>query len=300
VITGYNGAIKNIQLQYGDQMLPASNVLGGLISTMSGGTIDQTSAATMASGLVGDKELDCSQSDMGYTPVLSAHYRTGKFDFAARYEFKTRLRLKNDTETNSTGISQFDDGKSVAADIPAMLALGVQYSIIPSLRFNVGGNLNFDKQSSQYNSATGKNDKQDYLKNNPWEFMAGLEYDINKIFTVSGGVNTTTFGFGKSANYISDMSFTTNSCSVGLGGRIHINDRMSFDLAVFRTFYSHLTKSSADYAGVGATYYKRLSPMAALMPALAANLTEDKLKTPGSDNFYRKSFVMGIGFNIDF
>jgi long-subunit fatty acid transport protein len=237
---------------------------------------------------------------MGYTPVLSAHYRTGKFDFAARYEFKTRLRLKNDTETNSTGISQFDDGKSIAADIPAMLALGVQYSIIPSLRFNVGGNFYFDKQSSQYNSATGKNDKQDYIKNNPWEFMAGLEYDINKIFTVSGGVNTTTFSFGKSANYISDMSFTTNSCSVGLGGRIHINDRMSFDLAIFRTFYSHLTKSSADYAGVGATYYKNLSPMAALMPALAANLTEDKLKTPGSDNFYRKSFVMGIGFNIDF
>jgi hypothetical protein len=52
-----------------------------------------------------------------------------------------------------------------------------------------------------------------------------------------------------------------------------------------------------DYNNVGYGLYQKI---AAAAPALAAGLSPDMLKTPGKDNFFRKSFVAGIGFNYAF
>jgi len=296
----YTGSIKDIQLQYAGNMVPAANVLGGIISTLSGGTIPVATGTSMAAGLVGDKELDCSQSDFAYTPILSVHYETGKLDLSARYEFNTRVRLTNDTKSNNTGISQFDNKKVVAADIPAIAALGGQYKLLPNLRVSAGYNYFFDKQAKEYNSATDRNDKQDYIDGNTWEFLGGVEYDINDKLTVSTGANTTTYGFGDEKKYISDMSFTTNSVSFGIGCRYHINSKMSVDIAALNTFYSKLTKEMKDYDNVGASYYAKLAPMAQAIPALAQKISLDKLQIPGKDVYSRKSLVFGVGFNYDF
>ena len=40
-------------------------------------------------------ELSCDQSGLGFTPILAVDYKTGKWNFSAKYEFKTRMRLKN-------------------------------------------------------------------------------------------------------------------------------------------------------------------------------------------------------------
>lgn len=48
-----------------------------------------------------DIELNSDQSGIGFTPILSIDYKTGRWNFAAKYEFKTRLRLK------STSVNQF-------------------------------------------------------------------------------------------------------------------------------------------------------------------------------------------------
>lgn len=42
-----------------------------------------------------DIELSCDQSGIGFTPILGVDFKTGKWNFSAKYEFKTRLRLKN-------------------------------------------------------------------------------------------------------------------------------------------------------------------------------------------------------------
>lgn len=288
VNNSYEGGIYNINLKYGGNVLPAAQVLGGIISNVSGGTIDAAAGTAMAGKIVGDKELNCKQTDFAYTPIVSVHYETGKFDFAARYEFRTKVALENDTEINTTGIAQYNDGLTVRNDIPAMLAVGGQYKILPSLRFSLGYNLFFDKQAKQFGN------KQDFIDNNTWEGLAGLEYDINKSFTVSCGVNTTTYGYTDA--YISDMNLTTDSVNIGVGGRYNINDRMSVDVAFYKSFYSDYTKTSDDYAGVGHTYYTALSSMASLFPGL----TEDALKTPGTETYSRNSFVIGVGFNISF
>lgn len=40
-------------------------------------------------------ELSCDQSGIGFTPMIGVDFKTGRWNFSAKYEFKTRLRLKN-------------------------------------------------------------------------------------------------------------------------------------------------------------------------------------------------------------
>lgn len=279
VLNIYEGGLRNISLSYAAD----PSVLGPYAAALS--------------AFAGDKELDCTQKDIVLTPVIGIDVNYGKFNFAGRYEFRGDVDLENSTKKNTTGMAQYDDKAVVSSDIPALLALGVRYSLLPQFRVMVDYNLYFDKQSNVYNSLTGKDDKTSLIDSNPYEVLAGLEYDLNKKWTVSGGVQFTRFGYGKKAEYISDMSFNPSSVSVGLGCRYKLNDRISFDFGVFKTFYEHINKEMADYNNVGASLYQKI---AAAAPALAGSFSAEMLKTPGKDNFFRKSFVAGIGFNYAF
>lgn len=44
-----------------------------------------------------DIELNCNQSGFGFTPIIGIDYKTKHWNFAAKYEFKTRIRLKNES-----------------------------------------------------------------------------------------------------------------------------------------------------------------------------------------------------------
>lgn len=300
----YVGSLKNIQLQYAGQMLPAANVLGTAVSMISGGLVPVETAVGMVGDLVSDKSLDAHQKDIAWTPVVSVDYRTGKFNFSARYEFNTKVRLNNDTKSNTTGISQFDDGKEVASDIPANLNLGAEYSVRPNFRVALGFNYYFDKQSKQYNNETGLNDKQNYLKHNSFEILGGLEYDLSKVVTLSIGANSNTFGFGNDAKYISDLSYTTSSISGGLGARINATKKIAVDLGIYKTFFLHFTKEQADYGGNGSLIASKLAPvlgqLAPAVPGLAEKLDIKNLQIPGQDDFYRTSIVAGVGVTFKF
>lgn len=304
VTNSYDGSLSDIQLGYGGKMLPAANVLGAAISQLSGGKIPAETATSMAAGLVGDKRLDVSQKDIAFTPIISVNYKTGKFNFSGRYEFNTSVRLKNDTKDNSTGIAQFDDNKIIAADIPGSLNLGAEYAVLRNLRIAAGFNYYFDKQSKQYNSETDRNNKQDYLKHNSFEFLGGIEYDVCEVVTLSLGANTSTFGFGDEARFISDMSFTTSSVSTGPGARFHVTPKIALDLGLYKTFFTHFNKEHSDYGGNGAALANKLKPLlgqlAAVNPDLAGKVDLSKLSIPGKDEFYRKSFVAGVGLTVAF
>lgn len=51
-----------------------------------------------------DIELNCDQSGIGFTPILSVDYRTGRWNFATKYEFRTRMRLKNKSVNQAPSI----------------------------------------------------------------------------------------------------------------------------------------------------------------------------------------------------
>ena len=249
------------------------------------------------SAMMGDKELECTQTDLAWTPILSIDYKVGIFNFAAKYEFNTKVRLTNDTEDGKdAGMLQFqDDKKGMASDIPALLAIGAQVNLLPCLRVNVGFHTFFDKDAKFYNSLTDANDRQNSIKNNSHEILAGVEYDLNDKFTLSAGGQITRFGWDDNLTFITDQSFNVDSYSLGAGIRYNLSDRISIDAAVFKTFYDRCDKSWSDYANAGASLWARLQAAGVPLP-----VTADALKIEGKDSFYRTNTVFGVGLNFAF
>ncbi len=234
-------------------------------------------------------ELSCDQSGVGFTPIIGVDFKTGRWNFAAKYEFKTRIRLKNKSvnQTPSIGnlpdnlrnayiaggvpeqaanailsnpviqgamgqlktqfdsklegaIGEYEDGKKIAGDIPAYLALGVGYSPVNTVRVNVGFHWFDDKHATSYNN------RQEKLKRGTLEYNAGVEVDVNKKITLSTGWQNTNYGLPDenldtptSKRYMDDKSFVVSSNSAAIGGVYHINKKMDLNVAYFHTFYQH-------------------------------------------------------------
>ena len=249
-----------------------------------------------------DIELSCDQSGFGVTPIIGVDFKTGRWNFSAKYEFKTRLRLKNksvnqapsignlpgnlsptmvrmltqryiaagmfsaqevtaatekakettaavlhnstpammglkqqfDTKLNEA-IGEYEDGKTVSGDIPALLTLGAGYKPIDALRINVGFHWFDDKH------ATTHNNRHKLLNRGTLEWSAGAEYDVNKKFTVSAGWQNTSYGM--SEEYMDDKSFVVSSNSAAVGGMVHLSKKMDLNVAYFHTFYKHFKTS---------------------------------------------------------
>ena len=54
-------------------------------------------------------ELSCDQSGLGFTPMLGIDFKTGRWNFSAKYEFKTRMRLKNKSVNQAPSIGNLAD-----------------------------------------------------------------------------------------------------------------------------------------------------------------------------------------------
>ena len=225
-------------------------------------------------------ELSCDQSGLGFTPMLGIDFKTGRWNFAAKYEFKTRIRLKNKSvnQTPSIGnlpdnlrnayiaggvpeqaadailsnpviqgamgqlktqfdsklegaIGEYEDGKKIAGDIPAYLAVGVGYSPVDAVRVNVGFHWFDDKNATSYKNRNKELDR------GTLEYNAGIEVDVNKKITLSTGWQNTNYGL--SDEYMDDKSFVVSSNSAAIGGVYHINKKMDLNVAYFHTFYQH-------------------------------------------------------------
>ena len=236
-----------------------------------------------------DIELSCDQTGLGFTPMIGVDFKTGRWNFSAKYEFKTRMRLKNKSvnQTPSIGnldgnlrnaylaggvpeaaadailsnqnvqgattmlkkqfnaelgeaIGEYEDGKKIEGDIPALLTVGVGYKPIDDLRINVGFHWFDDKHATSYNN------RQEKLDRGTFEYSAGVEYDLNKKFTVSTGWQRTSYGM--TDDYMDDKSFVVSSNSVGVGGVVHLSKKMDLQVAYFHTFYDTMKTQKSDYS----------------------------------------------------
>ncbi len=239
-------------------------------------------------------ELSCDQSGLGFTPIIGVDFKTGRWNFSAKYEFKTRMRLKNksvnqipsignlsdnlrkayiaggvpeqaadnilnnqvvqgamlqlktqfDTKIDEA-LGEYEDGKKIAADIPAYLTIGAGYSPVDAVRINVGFHWFDDKHATSYNNRNKK------LKRGTLEYNAGVEVDVCKKITLSTGWQSTNYGL--SDEYMDDKSFVTSSNSAAVGGVYHISKKMDLNVAYFHTFYQH--KKTSEKVNTGTGYY---------------------------------------------
>ena len=208
--------------------------------------------------------LLCNQSSVGIAPVIGADYKAGRFNFAAKYEFKTQIRMKNESTvfeaSEIAAVNKFRDSEEVNEDAPAQLALGAQWAPIDQVRVNVGWHHFFDKDAEWYNNA------QDLLDHDSNEYLAGVEWDINDRLTISGGMQLTRYGL--SDQYMNDMSFVVNSYSLGLGFNYKANDKLVLKAGYFQTNYDHYKRENYPAEGF-------------------------------SDDFTRTNRVLGVGCEIN-
>lgn len=209
--------------------------------------------------------LLCNQDGVGIAPIIGVHYKVSNFNFAAKYEFKTQIRMKNESTVNEASeiaaVNKFRDGEKVNEDSPALLTIGAQWKPIDVVSLNLGWHHYFDKDANWYNNT------QDLLRHNTNEFLAGVEWDITPKLNVSCGGQLTRYGMDDA--YMNDMSFVVNSYSIGLGFSYKVKENITLSAAYFQTNYGTYKRDNYPAEGI-------------------------------SDHFTRTNRVLGVGCQLDF
>lgn len=228
-------------------------------------------------------KLDCNQTGWGVTPIVSVNYKTGPLTLAAKYEFKTNLSIENDTKTlEASAMGQasqeleqamqasYGHGVNTPSDLPSVLYVAAGYEILPKkLRAAVEYHFYDDKHAEM------AGDKQKALRHGTHEVLAGLEWDINKTFTVSGGFQNTDYGL--SDGYQTHTAFSCDSYSLGFGGAVNLSEKVRINVGYFWTTYKDYTKE---------------------VPAGNPGYCNTTL--PGKDVYSRTNKVFGIGIDYKF
>ena len=196
--------------------------------------------AYMANNPLADIHLDCTQTGWGVNPIIGADFKFGKLNLGVKYEFKTNLNIENDTKDLSGdeygALAAFKDGVNTPSDVPSLFAAAAQYEILPNLRVSAEYHWYDDKHAGM------ANDKQKALKHGTHEVLAGVEWDINKIFTIGvGGQNT---DYGLADDFQSDTAFSCDSYSIGFGGAARLNSKLKLNVGYFWTTYKDYEKNS--------------------------------------------------------
>ena len=190
-------------------------------------------------------DLDCSQTGWGFTPVIGLDAKLGKLNIGAKYEFKANLNIENDTKANSlrmmgapeSQLEAYKHGVNTPNDIPSMLSVAAAYEFLPVLRASVEYHFYDDKNAGM---ADGK---QKYLTKGTNEYLAGIEWDVVKRLTLSGGVQFTDYGLAD--DYQSDTSFSCDSYTLGFGAKVMLSERANLNVGYMWTNYEDYTKSVA-------------------------------------------------------
>jgi X-X-X-Leu-X-X-Gly heptad repeat protein len=194
--------------------------------------------------------LLCNQSSVGVAPVIGIDYKVGKFNFAAKYEFKTEIHMKNESTVNEASeipaVNKFRDAEKIDEDSPAQLALGAMWNISDDIRLNLGYHHFYDTNVNWYNNT------QDLLDGGTNEYLAGIEWDLTDKLTISGGTQLTRYQL--TDKYMNDMSFVVNSYSLGFGFNYKASDNITLKAAYFQTNYDHYKRNDYPQAGVSDDY----------------------------------------------
>ncbi len=261
-----------------------------------------------------DIELNTDQTGYGFTPIIGIDYKVGRWNFSAKYEFKTHLCLKNQgtvitpvTKLNNIGtnlaaagvpvqvlqaiapsinqakeninelIAEYDPEQNYkdAGDIPALLTLGVGYSPIDALRLNVGFHWFDDKEATAGYNWTKADGTQTRVDRHKNLNRGTLEYNAGAEYDINKTV-TVSAGW-QSTNYgLSDASMDDKSFVVS-SNSVAFGGKINLsDKVALNIAYFH-------------TFYKHKK-------------TTEKV----SDNVYytadytRNNDVFGVGLDIDF
>lgn len=274
----YKGFLKDYQINapanYGGWQTPGT-YLRTVANTPGLDAITQATLQGTAAVLdiqTGDKEVDAEQTGTGFTPLLGLHFSPmEKLNIALKYEFKTAMKVKTSINDNKDGGGLFKKDSTINSDMPAMLAAGLDYNVLPSLKLSVSYNYYFDKNADYGKSLEGQpvtNDK--VIDKNFYEIAFGAEYRITEKFLVSAGfLHAQT---GVTEDYQNDQSFSLTSNTIGGGLLFKLNEKIGINLGYAYTMYD---KGSKDYT----------------VPIGTNNV-------PAKDEYFKKTMIFSAGIDI--
>ncbi|MBO5079693.1 MAG: outer membrane beta-barrel protein, partial [Bacteroidaceae bacterium] len=154
----------------------------------------------------------------------------GKLNLAAKYEFRTKINLENDSENTSANVTAlmpaYADGAKVRSDIPAILTLGAQYQFTDAVRVMGGFHYYWDKDAKGTPIKKG---------DNTWEANLGIEWDVNDKILLSLGGQRTQYGFDDTD--MADTNFNISSTAICLGGAYKFSEKMKLNVGYMHSFY---------------------------------------------------------------
>ena len=211
-----------------------------------------TQAGTTAV-LISDYKLDCKQDGIGFQPIIGANLKLGKLNIGAKYEFRAKIELENESNNSANlaalatqvpAVAVYADGAKVRSDIPALFTIGAQYEVTDNIRAMAGFNYYFDKDAK--GSATAVSD-------DTYEITLGAEWDIDEHWTVGLGGQRTQYGFADSD--MTDTSFNISSYGLCVGGAYKFSEKLKLNFGYMHSFYEDHKFTNAN--GTACNYTRK-------------------------------------------
>lgn len=282
----------------------AAKIIGGLtqlgVPNASALTISQSQTAyygaqakyTATASVLNDQDVDVEQNASGFAPIFSVNISpTDALNIAVKYEMKTKMELVNNTaedfligyKADGTPITMFPDGDVTPSDMPALLALGLDYKIGDVATLSLGSNIFFDKSANyghkkdlDNNSATPTTfvKNKDIINHNGWSLQTGLEFYLSEKLIVSGGYVFSNKGVNN--DYQSDLTYALGTHTFGFGGAYKILDNLLLNAGISYTAYIN-DENLVDhiFSGTGVLYQPR-------------------------ETYDKKTFLFGLGLDFNF
>jgi long-chain fatty acid transport protein len=197
--------------------------------------------------------VDSKRTALGFGGQLSINYSASpKLNLALRYDTKVKLNFETDSDEvrlpNLPGLPfygfsdiypEYKDGAKGYRDLPAILALGMEYKVNNKWKIFMGGNYYFNSSADldEGFATTGKEESKKY--DDGYEIAFGTEYAINSKIDWMAGINYAKTG-ASSVNY-RDSEYAIDSTMVGTGIKYKYSDTLEFTFVVSHYFYDDST-----------------------------------------------------------
>lgn len=221
--------------------------------------------------VITDKEVDLHGTYNGY--YILAKYEqeadgfggvigidihpSDKLNIGIRYESEVNLDWDTDTGgSNQLGLVLLNafgrvDGQSYARDLPAVLAIGLEWKILPKLTLKPSFSLYFEEDADW--------DTQNYaVDGNSFDLALALQYDVNADWSLTAGylyidVDMKPENFG----IIEQMSPPLDCHAFALGAKYRMTEQITLTLSAAGYFYEDAT-AAATLVRPEVTYDKTL------------------------------------------
>ena len=246
---GFKGHTKSIEINvpdYGGWQAPDEYIYylrenaewttafsGSLLNTTAAGLRDST----------GTRLIDVLQRGTGFTPIVGVHFSPNeKLNIGIKYEHKTAIEMRTTVNDDKDGrslqadgvtpvegaVPLFIDDSAENSDLPAVLAGGITYQILPKLKLALGSRYLF-VTSADYGG------RDSLINKNYYEIQSALEFQLTKDLLLSGGY--TYVNWNVQPAFQTDVDYWLDSHTIAFGAKYALSERLHFNIGMLNTIF---------------------------------------------------------------